>query len=411
MITTPYGPILYETDPNDCCEGRPYRQEIFATDEVVLQVQVEACPEAVEEITNIEVNSAPWVRKNAEGTTLTPSGQLFNGFTVEQPVTLTTGDWYEIQLVLQYPNSINTSGVIRQNKIAIEGFDETLEVNAATGNYTFYGKWGAGTDLTLRRTDTSFEPDEGNGFMPTFIFSISIKPMVAPTIEAIGTNGGVFGTVAIFDLQYPFVNINYLPSPTAIAAGCFRIRITHGCTTPTVLTTETIFIVYEDPCYMRLVGCGTNTFFQGGYAPTLRVKARFVDDGPVGVREIARNSRGVHRLGYGHVNFSYLLDVEEVPEQLRHFLYLLPYMEAVAIQRGAGTPDVYFALEDAEKDEYPLGDDSLAGVQIRFVKKSQNLTARYFGTCFPSLPPFVLGERSSNVAITDETETILINAN
>lgn len=410
MIATPFQPVQFDEQPPQCCDGRPWNYEIFPSDEVVVQVQVGACADAVEEITNTEVNSAPWVRKSSGGGTLTPSGQLFDGFTVEQPVTLAAGDWYEIKVILNYPNNINPTGTVRQNIISIEGFVETIEVVAATGEYTFYGVWGAGTDILIRRTDTSFEPDLGDGFMPTRVFSISIKEVIAPTIEAVSQNNVVLDTVAISELNYPYVNINYLPSGVVQAAKCFKLRITQGCAVPVVLTSNIINIVQPSPCYVRLVGCGSNTFFQGNFAPPFRFRARLVDDGPVGTREIARNSIGVHRLTYGHLHMSYLLDVEEVPEHIRHFMYLLPYFETVAMQVGENQTRAFFALEDAEKDEYPDGDDSLAGLSIRFVLKEQNLTARYFGRCFPSFPPFVLGERSTNTAITDQTDTILINA-
>lgn len=202
----------------------------------------------------------------------------------------------------------------------------------------------------------------------------------------------------------------HLASIGARDAGCFRIRITQGCTPEQVLTTETIYIVPDNPCSVRVLGCGHNTFFQGDFSPPLRLPARLVDDGPVGEREIARNSIGTHRLTYGHVHYSYLLEVERVPEHIRHFLYLLPYFETVAMQKNYGPTSLYFALEDAEKEDYAEGDDNLASVSIRFVKKTQNLTATYVGICLPSFPPYVLGERSTNTAITDETQTTLIKA-
>lgn len=412
MTPTPFQPVQFDEQPPQCCDGRPWNYEIFPDDEVVVQVHVGACSDAVEVITNTEItNSSDWDKFDADGNpAIIFNNRLNSSEYLQQPVTMNLGSWYEIKVTIVFPwteSPLFSQQVIRQNIISIEGFVETINIVAATGDYTFYGVWVANTDIIIRRTDTSFEAGTPN---PTQIFQISIKEVIAPTIEALSQNNVVLDTVAISELNYPYVNINYLPSGVVQAAKCFKLRITQGCAVPVVLTSNIINIVQPSPCYVRLVGCGSNTFFQGNFAPPFRFRARLVDDGPVGTREIARNSIGVHRLTYGHVHMSYLLDVEEVPEHIRHFMYLLPYFEAVAMQIGENQSRMFFALEDAEKDEYPDGDDSLAGLSIRFVLKEQNLTSRYFGRCFPSFPPFVLGERSTNTAITDETDTILINA-
>jgi hypothetical protein len=235
----------------------------------------------------------------------------------------------------------------------------------------------------------------------------SIKEVITPTI-AVRTPAGINTDVVGTFVDYPYITAVIDTTEISQDFDCFSIEATNDA--GTTFVSNTINIVRPSNCYIRMMGCGNNNFFQAGFQPTLRVKGKLVDDGPVYERSVYRNSRGARRLNYGYHEQAKLLGIERCPEFVRKYLYLLPMFETIAIQIGQNDPASYFALEDVEKDTFAAGDDQLAGVQCRVVQKEKLIESIFAQACTPVLPPVVLGEAKTDTAITNEDEDELIRA-
>jgi len=392
-----------------CCPPEIFSQKVFPNDIINFQFILPPCLGVENTILNpaftdgtefVQANwlvgpsdfPGFWVEFDANGALM-----KFNASSIEQSnVAIVAGDYYLLQIRV----FVNSTNGIAGSVLNVLGFEELISFSAITGLHSFYVRALPGETIKIFQSD--WIPNESTR---PHIGEVILSRIEIPDIVVTDVHGTTIaaGTPS-FDFAPPFFNVNYQAVDEAVDLGCFRLVLYRDCEAPFI--SEAFEVIPVDFCHIYIGQCDNSNIHDGQLYG--RFEAFVVNDQKPEIDKFAtRDSKGRYRMNYSNMVRVFSLYIEAIPAHKRDFINWLAASNTVAIKLNGQPTEEYFVINEPEAPEFADKDYGLAPMKLSIVHKEELNEHIYRGDCQVFLPPLILGERKTNIAIKAGTDTVI----
>ena len=391
-----------------CCPPQIFSQKVFPNDIINFQFILPPCLGVENTLLNpaftdgTEFVQANWVvgpssspgffvEFDANGARM----ELNNSSIEQSNIAIVAGDYYLLEIRV----FVNSTNGIANSVLNVLGFEEEISFPAITGLQSFYVRALPGELIKI------FQSGFSNLSTTPYIGEVILSRIQIPDVVVTDVHGTTIAAgTPNFDFEAPFLNVTYQAVDEAVDLGCFRLVLYRDCEEPFI--SEAFEVIPVDFCHIYIGQCDNSNIHDGQLYG--RFEAFVVNDqAPETDRFVTRDSKGRYRMNYSNMVRVFSLYIEAIPAYKRDFINWLAASNTVAIKLNGQPTEEYFVINEPEAPGFADKDYGLATMKLSLVKKEELNEHIYRADCKVLLPPLILGEKATNIAIKAGVDTVI----